>query len=120
MICTYCNQYFPTINSLTTHLGANNACREFFSKEINDAPFSLAEDPINHPVHYTNAQASCPKCKAAVECIDVTRHLNFNLGNAIKYIWRCDSKGNPEKDLQKAIWYLQDEIKRRGHKEVAS
>lgn len=62
-------------------------------------------DPVNHPPHYT-------KHPSGVECIEVTRHMGFNLGNAIKYIWRCDLKGGVE-DLEKAVFYLQDEIKRR-------
>jgi len=60
-------------------------------------------DPITRPKHYTTHPSG-------IECIEVTRHMNFNLGNAIKYIWR--EKGNRQQDLEKAIWYLQDEIKR--------
>ena len=62
-------------------------------------------DPVTHPSHY-RAHPS------GIECIEVTRHMNFNLGNAIKYIWRSGLKSeytNVE-DLQKAIWYLRDEI----------
>lgn len=62
-------------------------------------------DPVNHPRHYTSHPSG-------VECIEVTRHMGFNLGNALKYIWRSDLKGGTE-DLQKAIWYLKDEIQRR-------
>lgn len=62
-------------------------------------------DPVDHPKHYTSHPSG-------VECIQVTRHMNFNRGNAIKYIWRCGDKGNPIEDLKKAVWYLQDEIKR--------
>lgn len=69
-------------------------------------------DPVNHPPHYTNSSAKC-KCGRAIECIDVTRHLNFNIGNAIKYLWRCDLKGNSMEDLKKAIWYIEDEINER-------
>ena len=39
--------------------------------------------------------------------------MNFNLGNAIKYIWRADLKGKSETDLEKAIWYINREVKRR-------
>ena len=60
-------------------------------------------DLVEHPPHYK---------QHPVECIEVTRHFNFNLGNAIKYIWRCDHKGKKIEDLKKAIWYLQDEIRR--------
>jgi hypothetical protein len=63
-------------------------------------------DPVNHPEHYT-------KHPSGVECIQVTEHMNFCLGNAIKYIWRADLKGNEVEDLRKAVWYLQREINRR-------
>lgn len=69
-------------------------------------------DNINHPPHYTCSYAKCSKCAENIECIDVTRHYNFNLGNAIKYIWRADYKGNRIEDLKKAVWYLTDEIKK--------
>ena len=63
-------------------------------------------DPVNHPAHYTSHPSG-------VECIQITRWMNFNLGNAIKYIWRAGNKGNALEDLKKARWYLDDEIKRR-------
>lgn len=66
------------------------------------------DDPVNHPVHYTNHPSG-------VECIQVVRHMNFNLGNVVKYIWRAGEKdGVPDiQDLEKARWYLNDEIARR-------
>lgn len=63
-------------------------------------------DLVNHPPHY----GSHP---SGVECITVTEHFNFNMGNAIKYIWRADEKGNPLQDLEKAKWYIEREIKKR-------
>ena len=63
-------------------------------------------DTVNHPAHYTSHPSG-------VECIQITRWMNFNLGNAIKYIWRAGNKGNALEDLKKARWYLDDEIKRR-------
>lgn len=66
-------------------------------------------DPVNSPKHYTNHPSG-------LECIQVTRHMGFNLGNAVKYIWRSDLKQAPVEDLKKAIWYIQDEIKLRGGK----
>lgn len=62
----------------------------------------MASDPIN-PDHY--------KWHPSVECFDVTDHFNFNLGNAIKYIWRNDLKNGVE-DLKKAKRYLEREIER--------
>lgn len=65
-------------------------------------------DPVHHPSHYTSNPSG-------VECIEITRHLNFNLGNAVKYIWRCGLKEGEDEiqGLEKAIWYLQDEVRRR-------
>jgi len=63
-------------------------------------------DSVNHPDHYTSHPSG-------VECIDITRHMNFNLGNVIKYVWRSGLKGDgvSVEDLKKAAWYLNDEIK---------
>ena len=63
------------------------------------------KDLVNHPPHYTAHPSG-------IEAIQVTRHMNFNLGNAMKYIWRADLKGNAVQDLQKAVFYINDEIKR--------
>ena len=50
---------------------------------------------------------------SGIECIDITRHMGFNLGNALKYIWRADLKNeSPVEDLKKATWYLLDELLR--------
>lgn len=62
-------------------------------------------DLINHPPHYTAHPSG-------VECIEITEHMGFNLGNAVKYIWRADLKGNQLADLEKAAWYIQREISR--------
>jgi hypothetical protein len=62
-------------------------------------------DPVNHPPHYKVHPSG-------IEAITITEHFNFNRGNAIKYIWRADSKGRELEDLQKARWYLDREIQR--------
>lgn len=62
-------------------------------------------DLVNHPPHYTGHPSG-------IEAIQVTRHMNFNLGNAMKYIWRAGKKGSEIQDLQKAMFYLADEIRR--------
>lgn len=64
-------------------------------------------DPVNHPSHYTQHPSG-------VEAIDVCEGSNFNVGNAIKYLWRAGLKGNAIEDLAKAAWYVQREIQRRG------
>jgi hypothetical protein len=63
-------------------------------------------DNINHPKHYTSHPSG-------IECIQITEHMSFNLGNAIKYLWRADEKGAPLDDLKKAAWYIQREIAKR-------
>jgi hypothetical protein len=62
-------------------------------------------DNVNHPRHYT-------KHPSGVECIQITEHMGFNLGNAVKYIWRADLKGKQVEDLKKAVWYINREIER--------
>ena len=62
-------------------------------------------DPIHHPRHYTAH-------KSGVECIQLTECLGFNVGNAVKYVWRADEKGRPIEDLRKALWYLERELSR--------
>ena len=58
-------------------------------------------DPINHPPHYTQHPSG-------VECITITEHYNFNVGNAIKYLWRAGLKDGTDaaSDLRKAAWYV--------------
>lgn len=70
-------------------------------------------DPVNHPAHYTSHPARCAQCGRGVECIEITEHMGFNLGNAIKYIWRADLKADALEDLRKARWYVDREIGRR-------
>lgn len=62
-------------------------------------------DQVNHPVHYTSHPSG-------VETIQITEHMNFCLGNAIKYIMRSELKGKQIEDLKKAIWYINREIER--------
>lgn len=64
----------------------------------------MAQDNVNHPKHYNSHPSG-------VECITIARHMNFNLGNVLKYIWRADHKGATLEDLKKARFYLDDEIR---------
>lgn len=70
-------------------------------------------DAVSHPTHYTSSAAACSACGQRIECIDVTQHMGFCLGNAVKYIWRADLKGAALEDLRKAKQYLDFEIARR-------
>ena len=67
-------------------------------------------DNINHPSHYNSSNIKC-ECGRQIECIDISREKNFNIGNVFKYIWRYEHKNGIE-DLKKAAWYLNDEIKK--------
>jgi len=67
----------------------------------------MEKEKVNHPEHYNSHPSG-------VECIQIVEHYNFNVGNAIKYLWRAglkDESTNLE-DLKKADWYIQREIDR--------
>ena len=64
----------------------------------------MATENAQHPDHYN---------QFPVEAIEIVREFCFNLGNVIKYVWRSKFKGNEVEDLQKALFYLDDEIKRK-------
>lgn len=80
----------------------------------------MVTDNVNHPAHYNSHPSG-------VECITITEHMNFNVGNAIKYLWRagikvCHPRDISEEadrtrkshleDLKKAAWYINREIER--------
>jgi hypothetical protein len=64
------------------------------------------QNPVNNPKHYTSHPSG-------IDCIQITEHMSFNLGNALKYIWRCDLKKEAVEDLRKARWYIDREIEKR-------
>jgi len=78
---------------------------EALMEERNEIEQQKAHDPVNHPKHYTSHPSG-------IECIQVTRHMTFNIGNAIKYLWRAGQKDSEIQDLEKAVWYIKDEINR--------
>lgn len=63
-------------------------------------------DLVNNPPHYTAHPSG-------VECIQITEHMNFCIGNAVKYLWRAGLKGDAIEDLEKAVFYINREIARR-------
>lgn len=102
------NEQEEELNKLLSEEPAYGSCCVPHVTVHRDRPVSAAEhDPVNHPSHYTSHPSG-------VEAIEITRHMGFNLGNAMKYLWRNGLKdGQPAvQDLEKAIWYIQDEIKR--------
>lgn len=77
-------------------------------KEV-PVPSAQIVDAVINPSHYNKVPG--------VECIQVTQHFNFNVGNAIKYLWRANHKGSYEQDLLKAKQYIDFELARvRGGK----
>lgn len=79
------------------------------------------EDKVNHPKHYTSHPSGC-------ECIDITEHYDFCIGNAIKYLWRCGLKAEGGmnirdkeiEDLEKAVWYINRKIQKLKHGNTSS
>lgn len=73
-----------------------------------DKVFNKGDDNVNHPSHYNWLKELC-----GIEPIDILRHMDFDLGNAMKYILRCGRKGDENtaiEDLEKAIFYIRDKI----------
>ena len=73
---------------------------------IPDKP--VADSNVHHPRHYNEHPSG-------VECITIVEHFNFNIGNAVKYLWRAGLKGGREKrieDLRNAAWYASREADR--------
>ena len=68
------------------------------------------KDNVNQPKHYTSH-------KSGVECLTITKHMDFCLGNAVKYIWRADLKGDAIEDLKKAQFYLNTAIELKAEDE---
>lgn len=84
-------EYIQMVEEAPLHIGYEDA---------------VMNDSVNHPKHYVAHPSG-------IECIEVTEHMGFNLGNAVKYIWRCDLKKDAVEDLKKAIWYINREISKR-------
>jgi hypothetical protein len=94
-----------TVENLLAMLASNPVEAGFGTKPT--APCApIVADPVNHPSHYTSHPSG-------VECITVTEHMGFCVGNAIKYCWRADLKNDAIEDLKKARWYIDREIAKR-------
>lgn len=97
--------------------GWKDLCTNFMTKQViqpieGEEQESEKPDNVNHPKHYTSHPSG-------IECIEITRHYCFAIGNAIKYLWRAGLKVDAGltdrqkevEDLEKAIWYIKDRIK---------
>lgn len=80
--------------------------------KMKEKPKGWAKEAIKHPAHY----AANPE---GIECIQVTQWMNFNIGNAVKYLWRAGKKGDAREDLEKAKQYIEFEIARQIHEQKA-
>ena len=91
-------------------IGVGEALGRYLESEVAREPqdtTTITPDLVNHPPHYRGP--------AGIECIQVTEHMNFCLGNTVKYVWRVAFGGKDDdlEDLKKARWYLDREITHR-------
>ena len=75
------------------------------TKKTMTTKINIPHDPVYHPAHYLSHPSG-------IETIDITEHMNFCLGNVIKYVMRAEHKGQTLEDLKKARWYLDREIQK--------
>lgn len=94
--CTICLPLLPS----SDHYGHDCAHDPALKSR---AAVATVVDMVNHPPHYSSHPSG-------VECIEITRHLTFDYGNAFKYVFRAEFK-NGREDYDKARWYLDDAIR---------
>jgi hypothetical protein len=104
--CNDCEGYDKWVNRSIFIREAAKPLSEAVKEWVDSDHSEWANDSIHKPKHYTEHPSG-------IECIQVTEHMGFNLGNAIKYIWRCDLKLDAIEDLKKAKWYIDREISKR-------
>lgn len=104
--CNHCFQFDRWVPRNMYIREAAKPLSEAVKEWVDSDHSEWANDSIHKPKHYTEHPSG-------IECIQVTEHMGFNLGNAIKYIWRCDLKKDAIEDLKKAKWYIDREISKR-------
>lgn len=104
--CNHCYQFDRWVPRNMYIREAAKPLSEAVKEWVDSDHSEWATDNIHKPKHYTEHPSG-------IECIQVTEHMGFNLGNAIKYIWRCDLKLDAIEDLKKAKWYIDREISKR-------
>ena len=104
--CIDCFEYDKWVKRDLYIKNSSQPLSEAIKEWIDSDQSEWATDVVNKPKHYTEHPSG-------IECIQITEHMGFNLGNAIKYIWRCDLKKDAIEDLKKAKWYIDREIDRR-------
>ena len=98
-----CNSFFKCVNGSIYQPVDNSKLKHFIDNTITDN--SKQKEMVNHPIHYNMGK---------YEAIDIIEALemNFNLGNAQKYLFRAGHKDDIIQDLEKAKWYIEREIQR--------
>lgn len=93
------------VASAETARQSEKVLKEILEGDLPEFELNIEKDNVNQPVHYCSHPSG-------IECIEITRHHDFAIGNAIKYLWRAGLKdsGNEIQDLEKSIWYIQDKI----------
>ena len=104
--CNDCTNYDKWVNRSIFIREAAKPLSEAIKEWVDIKEDEEIVDIVNQPPHYTEHPSG-------IECIQVTEHMSFNLGNAIKYIWRCDLKQDAIEDLKKAKCYIDREIDKR-------
>lgn len=104
LVCTRCNRKAQSTFGLG-HNCPRNDCGYALYDGAGPPLAPIKHDAVEHPKHYTSHPSG-------VECIQITEHMNFCLGNALKYLWRAGQKSDELKDLKKARWYIDREIAR--------
>ena len=101
-LCASCGQYtfdFGPPSSTLVCLSCGSVIRQ--------GDDNIEYEKVDHPQHYN-------KHPSGIECIDIIEHFQYNIGAAMKYLWRAGLKPDVElvEDLRKAIWYIEREISR--------
>lgn len=96
----------PPLDDADADIAAQNDAERSPGTMSNNNDDRAAGDAVNHPPHYN-------RHPAGVECIDIVEHMPFNIGNAVKYLWRCGLKNDEIEELEKAQWYIKREIELR-------
>lgn len=102
----YDEDWFKVHLDVDDYLEEQSGSMVIWQRHTQPEELPFIDDEVNQPSHYTSHPSG-------IECIEITRHHDFAIGNAIKYLWRAGLKNsdNEVQDLEKAAWYIQDKIK---------
>ena len=100
-----CKKYEPMHLGVDAYLSDVDGSILLWQRRTQPEELPFIDDEVNQPSHYTSHPSG-------IDCIEITRHHDFAIGNAIKYLWRAGLKNsnNEIQDLEKAIWYINDKI----------